>query len=289
MPARAPSGWPGPDLDRCQVMGVLNVTPDSFSDGGRWLDPDAAVEHGLAMAADGADLVDVGGESTRPGAERVDLAEELRRVVPVVRRLVRGGVPVSLDTTRAEVALAGLEAGASVLNDVSGGRADAKMPAVAASAGVPFVAMHWRGPSAAMDEQAVYTDVVGEVRAELRDSVESLLDAGVGADRLLVDPGLGFAKRAEHNWQLLARLPVLAAIGYPVLVGASRKRFLGSLLAGPDGRPAPVGERDAASAAVSALAAAAGAFCVRVHAVRPSVDAVRVAAAVGTAIEGADR
>lgn len=261
-------------------MGVLNVTPDSFSDGGRWLDPDAALEHGLAMAAQGADLVDVGGESTRPGAGRVPAEEELRRVVPVVRRLVRAGVPVSIDTMRAEVALAALEAGAAVLNDVSGGRADPKMAAVAASAGVPFVVMHWRGPSSGMDELTGYDDVVADVVAELSRSVDALVQAGVDPACLLVDPGLGFAKRAEHNWQLLARLGELTATGYPVLVGASRKRFLGTLLAGPHDVPVPVEERDAASAALSALAAAAGAFCVRVHAVRPSVDAVRVAAAL---------
>jgi dihydropteroate synthase len=269
--------------DRCLVMGVLNVTPDSFSDGGRWLDPAAAVRHGLALAAAGADLVDVGGESTRPGADRVPEDEELRRVVPAVRGLADHGVPVSIDTTRARVALAALEAGAVLVNDVSGGLADPQMAGAVAGSGAPFVAMHWRGPSSVMDALARYEDVVQDVRAELRRRVEALAAAGLDPARVVVDPGLGFAKRAEHNWALLARLDELAVIGRPVLVGASRKRFLGSLLAGPDGALRPPGRRDHATAATTTLAARAGAWGVRVHDVAPSADAVRVVAATAAA------
>ena len=279
-----PVGLPASlDVDRCLVMGVLNVTPDSFSDGGLWLDPDAAVEHGLRLLAEGADLVDVGGESTRPGAQRVPQGEELRRVLPVIRRLAEAGVHVSIDTMRATVADAALEAGAVLVNDVSGGQADDAMPRLVAAAKVPFVAMHWRGHSTAMDNLAVYDDVVSDVLTELGARVESLIAAGVDPACVVVDPGIGFAKTAEHNWALLAGLDRLVALGPPVILGASRKRFLGTLLAGPDGDPAPVEQRDAASAAISALAATAGVWCVRVHDVRPTADAVRVVAAVRAA------
>lgn len=279
---------PGLATGRCLVMGVLNVTPDSFSDGGRWLDPEAAVAHGLALTAEGADLIDVGGESTRPGAQPVPEAEELRRVVPVVAGLVAAGVPVSIDTMHSVVAEAALEAGAALVNDVSGGRWDPRMPALLAAARVPFVAMHWRGTldrqsRPVHDDHPEYQDVVTEVAAELRLGLDMLVAAGVDPARVVLDPGLGFSKNAEHNWALLAGLDRLVAIGAPVLVGASRKRFLGRLLAGLDGAPAPVEGRDAATAAVSTLAAAAGVWCVRVHAVRPSADAVRVAAQVAAA------
>jgi dihydropteroate synthase len=278
LPASVASG-------RCLVMGVLNVTPDSFSDGGKWLDPGAAVAHGLAMVAEGADLIDVGGESTRPGADRVSEAEELRRTVPVISKLAAAGVVVSVDTMRATVAEAAIDAGAALVNDVSGGRWDPRMPVVLAKAGLPFVAMHWRGASdpqrrPAHDDGAAYQDVVAEVSAELRQSLDQLAAAGVDPGRVVLDPGLGFSKNAAHNWALLADLDSLVAIGAPVLIGASRKRFLGSLLAGPDAAPAPVESRDAATAAISALAALAGVWCVRVHAVRPTVDAVRVADAI---------
>jgi dihydropteroate synthase len=264
-------------------MGVVNVTPDSFSDGGRWFEPDAAVEHGLRLLAEGADLLDVGGESTRPGAARPPVEEELRRVLPVVRALVDGGAAVSVDTMRAEVAERGLAEGAVLVNDVSGGLADPAMAPLVASARVPFVVMHWRGASDRMEELAHYDDVVTDVRHELGGRVDALLALGIDRDRLVLDPGLGFAKRAEHNWTLLARLEELHALELPLLVGASRKRFLGSLLAGPDGQPRPPAERDAATAATSVLAAAAGAWCVRVHDVRPTADAVRVVAAAGVA------
>ena len=267
-----------PDPGRCLVMGVVNVTPDSFSDGGRWFDTDSAIRHGLELVAEGADIVDVGGESTRPGALRVSLEEELRRVVPVIRALAQEGVTVSVDTMRAEVAQAAVEAGAALVNDVSGGLADPAMPRVVAEAGVPYVVMHWRGHSADMDSRAIYADVVTEVCEELRKRVDSVLGLGVREEQLILDPGLGFSKRPEHNWALLAAMDELHRLGRPLLIGASRKRFLGRLLAGPDGTPRPFAECDDATVAVSALAARAGAWCLRVHSVRPNVDAVRVAA-----------
>ena len=268
---------------RTLVMGVVNVTPDSFSDGGLWLDPDAAVRHGLELVEQGADLVDVGGESTRPGAQRVDVEEELRRVLPVVAALAAAGVPVSVDTMRAVVAERALDAGAVLVNDVSGGLADGAMPAAVARAGAPFVAMHWRGPSSTMSGLANYDDVVADVARELTERVHSLVDAGVEVERLVLDPGFGFAKNAEHNWALLARLDELHALGRPLLVGASRKRFLGSLLAGADGEPRPVAEREAATVATTVIAATAGAWCVRVHDVPANADAVRVVAATRAA------
>ncbi|UZN05234.1 dihydropteroate synthase [Cellulomonas sp. S1-8] len=259
-------------------MGVVNVTPDSFSDGGRWFDVETAVARGLTLLDEGADLLDVGGESTRPGAARVPVAEELARVLPVVERLVAHGATVSVDTTRADVAAQAVERGAVLVNDVSGGMADPAMAAVVARTGAAYVAMHWRGHAEVMDSRDVYDDVVGEVRRELAQRVDALRAAGVHDDQVVLDPGLGFAKTGESNWPLLAHLPQLVADGYPVLVGASRKRFLGHLLAGPDGTPAAPPDRDDATAAVTALAAAAGAWAVRVHEVAASAAAVRVAA-----------
>ncbi|WP_062210501.1 dihydropteroate synthase [Streptomyces sp. NBRC 109706] len=276
-----------PRWDRCAVMGVVNVTPDSFSDGGRWFDTGDAVKRGLDLLADGADLVDVGGESTRPGATRVDEAEELRRVVPVVRELAAQGALISVDTMRATVAERAIEAGARLVNDVSGGRADAAMVPLVADAGVPFVVMHWRGQSVDMNDRAIYRDVVGEVIAELRESVAAAVAGGVAEDRLIVDPGLGFAKNAPQDLALMAGIGTLRAeLGLPLLVAASRKRFLGRVLAGPDGTPPPARERDAATAAISALSATAGAWAVRVHEARASADAVRVARAVAEAKSG---
>ncbi|HEU5471843.1 MAG TPA: dihydropteroate synthase [Actinophytocola sp.] len=261
-------------------MGVVNVTPDSFSDGGRYLDRDDAVAHGLAMWRRGADLIDVGGESTRPGASRVDAETEIARVVPVISALATAGALVSVDTTRAQVADAALAAGAGVINDVSGGLADPDMVSVAAGSGVPWILMHWRGHSRDMDTLARYTDVVAEVREELCRRVDAALAGGVDPTAIVVDPGLGFAKHAEHNWALLRRLDVLLGLGFPVLIGASRKRFLGALLAGPDGVPRPADGREEASVAVAALVAAAGVWGVRVHDVDRTLDAVAVAAAV---------
>jgi dihydropteroate synthase len=264
------------------VLGVLNVTPDSFSDGGRFLDLDDAIAHGVRMHTEGADLVDVGGESTRPGAHRVPAAQEADRVLPVIRALAASGVPTSVDTTRAEVAEAALEAGAVVVNDVSGGLADPRMAKVVATARVPWILMHWRGHSDRMADLAHYDDVVADVRTELVARVDAAVTAGVEPARLIIDPGLGFAKRPEHNWQLLQRLDVLVDLGLPVLVGASRKGFLGGLLPGPGGAPRPPDGREVATAVITGLAAAAGAWGVRVHDVLASRDAAAVAKAWST-------
>ncbi len=268
-----------PRPGRCAVMGILNVTPDSFSDGGRYLGVEQALEHAHEMWARGADLIDVGGESTRPGASRVDAETEISRIMPVIRTLAADGVAMSVDTTRAEVALAAVDAGASVINDVSGGLADPNMAKVAAETGVPWVLMHWRGHSKDMNALASYEDVVADVRAELLSRVDEAVAAGVDQSAIVLDPGLGFAKDAEHDWALLNGLDSFLSLGFPVLVGASRKRFLGRLLSGKDGKPAPPDGRENATAAVSALAAAAGAWGVRVHEVGASIDAVTVAAA----------
>ncbi|BBY03010.1 dihydropteroate synthase [Mycobacterium seoulense] len=263
-----------------RVMGVLNVTDDSFSDGGRYLDTGNAVAHGLALAADGADIVDVGGESTRPGATRIDSRVETSRVIPVVKELAAEGITVSIDTMHADVAQAALQNGARIVNDVSGGRADPAMAPLLADAGVPWVLMHWRSVSADRPHAAPhYDDVVAEVRAELLASVDAAVAAGVDPAKLVIDPGLGFAKTAQHNWALLRALPQLVATGVPVLLGASRKRFLGTLLAGPDGSPRPPDGRETATAVISALAALYGAWGVRVHDVRATADALKVVGA----------
>jgi dihydropteroate synthase len=269
-----------PRPGRCVVMGVLNVTPDSFSDGGCFADAASAIAHGLEMHAAGPDYVDVGGESTRPGADRVDAEEECGRVLPVIRELTAAGVPTSVDTTRAEVAEAAIAAGATLVNDVSGGLADKNMAELVAEVGVPWVLMHWRGHSREMYAAARYGDVVTEVCAELTARVEDVVAAGVAPEQLVLDPGLGFAKRAEHNWALLARLDRLVALGLPVLVGASRKTFLGRLLAAPDGTVRPAEQRDDATLATTVMAAQAGVWGVRVHDAAASVDAVRTVDAV---------
>ena len=278
-PAAYVSGLPTPD--RCLVMGVVNVTPDSFSDGGMWFEPEDAVGHGLEMRAAGADLLDVGGESTRPGAERPPLDEELHRVLPVVAGLVAAGAAVSIDTMRAEVAVRAVEVGACLVNDVSGGLADPDMLPAVADLGVAYNAMHWRGHSSTMQDWATYEDVLCDVRRELDARVEAALGAGIARDRLSIDPGLGFAKRAGHNWTLLRNLDAFVETGLPVMVGSSRKSFLGLLLAGEDGKPRTELGRDDASAATATLAALAGVWCVRVHDTPRSVDAVMVAARFG--------
>ena len=261
-------------------MGVLNVTSDSFSDGGRYLDAGDAVAHGLALAADGAGIVDVGGESTRPGATRIDPRVEASRVVPVIKELAAQGVTVSIDTMHADVARAALQSGARMVNDVSGGRADPAMARLVAEAGVRWVLMHWPPVSSARPHRAPrYRDVVAEVRDDLLAGVDDAVAAGVDPANLVIDPGLGFAKTPRHNWALLHALPQLVATGIPVLLGASRKRFLGALLAGPDGTPRPADGRETATAVISALAALHGAWGVRVHDVRASVDALKVVGA----------
>lgn len=275
---------------RVQIMGVVNVTDDSFSDGGRYLDADRAVEQGLALVADGASIIDVGGESTRPGAVRIDPEVETARVVPVVKALASQGITVSIDTMHAGVAQAALENGAAMVNDVSGGRGDKAMAGLLVDAEVPWVLMHWRSVSADRPHRVpAYGDVVAEVRTELLACVDEAVAAGVDPAKLIIDPGLGFAKSGRDNWALLHALPELVASGIPVLIGASRKRFLGSLLADGDGAVRPPDGRETATAVVSALAAEHGAWGVRVHDVRASVDAVRVVEAWTQAgVQGSD-
>lgn len=261
------------------VMGVVNVTPDSFSDGGQWFEPAAAIEHGRQLLAQGADILDIGGESTRPGAERPSVAEELRRVIPVVEALAQQGALISVDTMRAAVAVRAMSVGASLVNDVSGGQADPEMVPAVVEAGVRFIAMHWRGHSADMQQRAVYADVVQDVCRELADRVAALVEAGVHRDRLVLDPGFGFAKLAVHNWSLLKHLDAVQALGHPVLVGTSRKAFLGRL--GPraraeGARPRPAVDRDAATVATSVIALQAGVWGLRVHDVASAVDTVGV-------------
>ncbi len=270
-----------PALDRCAVMGVVNVTPDSFSDGGRYFAPDAAIAHGRELLAAGVDYLDIGGESTRPGALRVDAEEEKRRILPVIRVLAGEGAVISVDTMRAEVAERAVEAGAAIVNDVSGGLADPAMVPFVAAAEVPYILMHWRGHSVDMNARAVYDDVVTDVARELGDRLAHAVEGGIRPERIVLDPGLGFAKTAAQDWALVSHLDTLHALGRPLLVGPSRKRFLGSLLAGPDGEPRPASDRDVATIALAALIAVQGAWAVRVHAAAEAIDAVRVAAAVG--------
>ncbi|MBC9822359.1 dihydropteroate synthase [Terrabacter sp. MAHUQ-38] len=265
-------------------MGVVNVTPDSFSDGGEWFEQDAAIAHGREVLAAGADIVDVGGESTRPGAERPSVDEELRRVVPVVTALVGDGAVVSIDTMRVEVARAAVDAGAAMVNDVSGGLADPDMVPWVAANRLPYIAMHWRGHSTDMQSRASYDDVVEDVCRELGSRRDDLVRAGIDEDLLVLDPGLGFAKNADHNWALMAALPVLHDLGHPILLGASRKTFLGRLGREEGAAPRPAAERDVETAATSVMAAMAGLWCVRVHDV---ASTVRVLAVVQAALDHA--
>ena len=258
---------------RTHIMGVLNVTPDSFSDGGQYAQTDAAIRHALELVEQGADIVDVGGESTRPGALPVGVGEEQRRVLPVVRELADRGIRVSVDTMHADTARLVAQAGAAILNDVSGGLADPEMVDVALETGLPFIVMHWRGQSRDMNALATYADAAVQVRDELFARVDDLIARGMPADQMILDPGLGFAKNGAHNWQVLAHLDSFLERGLPVLVGASRKRFLAGLLP-PD---APITDRDAPTAVISALAAQAGVWGVRVHnvaATRAALDVV---------------
>jgi dihydropteroate synthase len=273
-PLREVAGLPHPG--RTLVMGVVNVTPDSFSDGGQWFASGDAIRHGLDLLAEGADIVEVGGESTRPGATRPEPAEELRRVLPVVKELAAAGACVSIDTMRPAVAAKAISAGARLVNDVSGGRADPAMPSLVAESGVPYICMHWRGHAQDMQNRAHYTDVVTDVIAELGEQVSVALSAGIAADRLIVDPGFGFAKTGEHNWQLLQRFDELATLGLPVLAGVSRKTFLGTLLANPEGVPRPPRERDDAGVALTTVLAMHRIWGVRVHTVRANRDAIAV-------------
>ena len=276
-----PAGLPQPlrELDRTLVMGVVNVTPDSFSDGGQFFSTESALAQARALAAAGADILDIGGESTRPGAARVSLDEELERVIPVIERLADEGHWVSVDTMRGAVAMQAVRAGAIIVNDVSGGLGEPDMLPTVGALDVPYILMHWRGHSDVMNAMAQYDDVVSDVATELSRRIDEAIGHGIDPQRIVLDPGLGFAKDADHNWALLHGLSTLDLLGRPLLIGASRKRFLGQLLAEPDGSPRAVFARDAATDAISALAALHGAWAVRVHNVRASADAVRVAQA----------
>lgn len=242
------------------VMGILNVTPDSFADGGRHNEFEAAVARGLEMISEGVDIIDIGGESTRPGADRVSEEEEIARTIPVIAELAKHGTTISIDTMRASTARAAVKAGASIINDVSGGLADPEMLRTAASLKVPYIAMHWRGQSKDMNSRAIYADVVSDVISELNERIEAALDAGIEKDKLIIDPGLGFAKDAEHNWAIIDSIDRFVAMGYPVLVGGSRKRFLGG--ESPD-------EREQATIELTKRLGTTGVWAVRVHSVKP--------------------
>jgi dihydropteroate synthase len=242
------------------VMGILNVTPDSFADGGRHNNFEAAVARGLEMIAEGVDIIDIGGESTRPGADRVSEEEEIARTIPVIAELAKHGTPISIDTMRASTAHAAVKAGASIINDVSGGLADPEMLQTVAELKVPYIAMHWRGQSKDMNSKAIYADVVSDVITELNERIEAALAAGIQKDKLIIDPGLGFAKDAEHNWAIIESIDRFVAMGYPVLVGGSRKRFLGG--ESPD-------EREQATVQLTKRLGSTGIWAVRVHSVKP--------------------
>jgi dihydropteroate synthase len=242
------------------VMGILNVTPDSFADGGRHNDFDAALSRGLEMIVEGVDIIDIGGESTRPGADRVSEEEEIARTIPVITELAKHGATISIDTMRASTAEAAINAGASIINDVSGGLADNAMLQTAARLKVPYIAMHWRGHSKEMNSKAIYGDVVAEVIAELNERIAAALEAGIDKDKIIIDPGIGFAKDAEHNWAIIDSIEKFVDLGYPVLVGASRKRFLGG--ESPD-------EREQATIELTKRLGATGVWAVRVHSVKP--------------------
>ena len=272
-----PSGLPENlrNLDRTLVMGVLNVTPDSFSDGGRFNDPTIATNHALQMIEDGADIIDIGGESTRPGSDRITVKEELDRVLPVISALANSGVAISIDTMRAEVASAAIDAGACMINDVSGGKSDPEMLSYVATLNVPYILMHWRGPSNIMNTLTDYNDVVADVTREVSNQVDVAVAAGIARERIAIDPGIGFAKTVDQNWPILKHLEVLEGLGLPILMGASRKKFLGELLA-KDGVARDSDERESATTAISTLMAARGIWAVRVHEVKASSDAIAV-------------
>jgi len=262
-------------LDRTLVMGVLNVTPDSFSDGGRFNDADLAIKHALQMIADGADIIDIGGESTRPGSERISVQEELDRVLPVISALADSGAALSIDTMRVDVARAAVDAGACMVNDVSGGKADPEMLSYVATLNTPYILMHWRGPSNIMNTLTDYVDVVADVTAEISQQVDVAVAAGIARERIAIDPGIGFAKTVDQNWPILKHLDVLEGLGLPILMGASRKKFLGELLA-KDGVARDSDDRESATTAISTLMAARGLWAVRVHDVKSSSDAIAV-------------
>ena len=246
-------------------MGILNLTPDSFADGGRHNSFDAGVARGLEMIAEGVDIIDIGGESTRPGADRVSAEEEQARVLPVIAELSKHGVKISIDTMRADTAVKAVQAGAAIINDVSGGLSDPAMFATVKKLGVPYILMHWRGESKEMNSRAIYKDVVNDVISEINSQIEAAIDAGINKSQIIIDPGLGFAKDAEHNWEILRNLKQFTSMGYPVLIGASRKRFLGG--DNPD-------EREAATIELTKTLVPQGIWGVRVHSVKPHVDVI---------------
>ena len=247
------------------VMGILNLTPDSFADGGRHNSFDAGVARGLEMIAEGVDIIDIGGESTRPGADRISAEEEQSRVMPVIAELSKRGARISIDTMRADTAEKAVQAGAAIINDVSGGLSDPAMFATVKKLGVPYILMHWRGESKEMNSRAIYTDVVNDVISEINSQIDAALDAGINKSQIIIDPGLGFAKDAEHNWEILRNLKQFTSMGYPVLIGASRKRFLGG--DNPD-------EREAATIELTRTLVPQGIWGVRVHSVKPHVDVI---------------
>ena len=247
------------------VMGILNLTPDSFADGGRHNTFEAGVARGLEMIAEGVDIIDIGGESTRPGADRISAEEEQARVLPVITELAKHGVKISIDTMRADTAEKAVQAGAAIVNDVSGGLSDPAMFATVKKLGVPYILMHWRGESKDMNSRAIYTDVVTDVISEINSQIGAALDAGINKSQIIIDPGLGFAKDAEHNWEILRNLKAFTSMGYPVLIGASRKRFLGG--DNPD-------EREAATIELTKTLVPKGIWGVRVHSVKPHVDVI---------------
>jgi len=263
------------DLERTLVMGVLNVTPDSFSDGGRFNDPKIAINHALQMIQDGADIIDIGGESTRPGSDRISVQEELNRVLPVISALAESGIAISIDTMRPEVAQEAIAAGACMVNDVSGGKADPEMLGFVASLETPYILMHWRGPSNVMNSLTDYQDVVVDVTREISQQVDVAVASGIARERIAIDPGIGFAKTVDQNWPILKHLDVLEELGLPILMGASRKKFLGELLA-KDGIARDSDERESATTAISTLMAYRGLWAVRVHDVKSSSDAIAV-------------
>ena len=261
--------------DRTLVLGILNITPDSFADGGKYIDPSDAIARGLQMLDEGVDVIDIGGESTRPGAEPISLNEELERVIPVIRSLSKHGAIISIDTTRSETARASVESGAKIVNDISAGLYDSEMLATVAALNCPYIAMHTRGNSKNMSTLAKYVEVVSEVISELSQRVDAALKAGISKSNLILDPGIGFAKEAEHNWALINHIDSLESLGYPVVIGASRKRFLGELTdnSSPE-------DREAASIALTALLARRKIWGVRVHSVKHHRDAISVAGKV---------
>lgn len=272
-----PSGLPNQisSIDRTLVMGVINVTPDSFSDGGLFLDSKVAIAHAEQMLLDGADIIDVGGESTRPGSQRISAQEEIDRVLPVVSELAKTDAILSIDTMRAEVVVAAMSVGAHMINDVSGGKADPEMLNCVAKLSAPFILMHWRGPSNIMNTLTNYDDVVRDVTMEISAQVEVAVAAGISRDRIAVDPGIGFAKTVEQNWPILKHLDVLDELGLPILMGASRKKFLGELLA-KNGEARAMDDRESATTAISTLMALRQTWAVRVHDVKAARDAIAV-------------